>query len=255
MRRFEHEVQLTSCLTHPNTITIYDYGRTAENIFYYDMELLDGATLQKLVEVSDPQPAGRVVRVLSMACGALSEAHGAGLSHRDIKTPNIMLCSQGEELDVGKLLDFGLVKDTAMKGDVHLTQANTITGTPRYMAPESIRNADAADARSELYALGVVAYFLLAGTELFDGESVVEICSQHLHQVPAPLSTHGLEVPAALEELVMACLDKNPAKRPQSAVELSRRLADCSVDTWGAKEARIWWNKYEKRLSGLPEEG
>src|SRR3954447_9058721 len=143
--RFEREVQLTSRLTHPNTITIFDYGRTHDGVFYYAMELLDGATLQRIVELDGAQAPGRVVRILTMACGALAEAHAIGLIHRDIKPANIMLCMQGGERDVVKLLDFGLVKELAVdEGEAKLTGASTITGTPQYMAPESILTPESA---------------------------------------------------------------------------------------------------------------
>ena len=141
LRRFEREVQLTARLTHPNTITIFDYGRTHDGVFYYAMELLDGATLQRIVAVDGAQPAGRVVRILTMVCGALTEAHAIGLIHRDIKPANIMLCTQGGERDVVKLLDFGLVKEFEVDRDVELTGASALIGTPQYMAPESILDA------------------------------------------------------------------------------------------------------------------
>src|SRR5262249_1383349 len=155
--------QLTARLTHPNTITIFDYGRTDDGVFYYAMELLDGATLERVVEVAGPQAEGRVVRILTMACGALTEAHAVGLIHRDIKPASIMLCTQGGERDVGKLLAFGLVKGLAVDADASLSVAATLVGTPQYMAPESILTPGSVDARADLYALGAVAYFLLTG--------------------------------------------------------------------------------------------
>ncbi len=253
LRRFEREVQMTARLTHPNTITIFDYGRTEANVFYYAMELLEGATLQRIVEVGGPQSPARVVRILNMACAALREAHGIGLIHRDIKPANMMLCAQGGELDVLKLLDFGLVKDVSAERGVELTQGQAITGTPQYMAPESILNANAADARSDMYALGAVAYFLLVGTPVFDGKTVVEVCSQHLHEAPRPLSRHGVSVAAELEAAVMSCLVKDPAGRPQSAAELQQRLADCTVGSWTPTDAEQWWNEYGSRCRPRPE--
>jgi eukaryotic-like serine/threonine-protein kinase len=246
--RFEREVQLTARLTHPNTITIFDYGRTDDGVFYYAMELLDGANLQRIVDVTGPQPPARVVRILTSACSALMEAHGIGLIHRDIKPANIILCTQGGELDVVKLLDFGLVKELEVDEDVKLTGTSTLTGSPQYMAPEAIRAADTVDARTDIYALGAVAYFLLAGGELFDGKSIVEVCSQHLHQEPAPLSTRGVSVPADLEAIVLACLAKDPALRPQSAFELRRRLVACGVEGWDAEQARDWWERHRRTL-------
>ena len=250
LNRFEREVQLTARLTHPNTITIFDYGRTHDGIFYYAMELLDGANLQRIVAVSGPQAPGRVARILTMACGALSEAHGSGLIHRDIKPANIMLCTQGGERDVVKLLDFGLVKELAVEPDVKLTGVSTLIGTPQYLAPESILAPDSADVRSDIYALGAVAYFLLAGSEVFDGKSLLELCIQHVHKAPEPLVAHGVNVPVELEALVLACLEKEPERRPQSAAELRQRLAACAIDPWTDESARSWWLEHQPRLDG-----
>ena len=251
LRRFEREVQLTARLTHPNTITIFDYGRTHDGVFYYAMELLDGATLQRIVAVDGAQPAGRVVRILRMVCGALSEAHAIGLIHRDIKPANIMLCTQGGERDVVKLLDFGLVKEFEVGRDVTLTGASVIVGTPQYMAPESILAPGTVDARADIYAVGAVAYYLLAGVDVFDGKSIMEVCGQHLHQEPTPLSARGLAIPAELEAVVLACLNKDPNRRPQSALELRRRVEACQVAPWDDDKARAWWREYKPDLDGL----
>ncbi|HEY8945332.1 MAG TPA: serine/threonine-protein kinase, partial [Polyangiaceae bacterium] len=250
LQRFAREVQLTARLTHPNTITIFDYGRTDDGVFYYAMELLDGANLQRIVDSGGAQPPGRVVRILSMACGALTEAHTIGLIHRDIKPANIMLCTQGGERDVVKVLDFGLVKELEVDREVQLTAANSVTGTPRYMAPESILAPESVDARADIYALGAVAYFLLAGDDVFTGKSVVEVCSQHIHQKPEPFAARGVEVPADLEAIVFACLEKDPARRPQSAAELRRRLEGCVVERWDDESARSWWLEHRAALDG-----
>lgn len=245
LARFEREVQQTARLTHPNTITIFDYGRTHDGVFYYAMELLDGATLRRIVEIDGAQPPSRVVRIMSMLCGALDEAHGIGLIHRDIKPANIMLCTQGGERDVVKLLDFGLVKEFRLGGDVELTGDNTVMGTPQYMAPESIMNPDSADARSDIYALGAVAYYLLAGTDVFNGKSVVEVLSQHLSQKPEPLSARrGLSVPGKLEAVVMSCLDKDPNGRPQTAADLRRQIEACRIEPWDRAAALAWWGEH-----------
>jgi serine/threonine-protein kinase len=244
LTRFEREVQLTARLTHPNTITIFDYGRTHDGVFYYAMELLDGATLQRIVAVNGPQPAGRVVRIVSMVCGALAEAHAIGLIHRDIKPANIMLCTQGGESDVVKLLDFGLVKEFQVGRDLSLTGENVVLGTPQYMAPESILNRESVDARADIYALGAVAYFLLAGTDVFDGKSVVEICSQHLYQQPNSLRERGVAVSSELDAVVLACLEKDPNLRPQTAVELRQRIEACPVERWDRDAARAWWRLF-----------
>ena len=250
LARFEREVQLTARLTHPNTITIFDYGRTHDGVFYYAMELLDGATLQRIVAVDGAQPPGRVAQILSMVCGALTEAHGIGLIHRDIKPANIMLCTQGGERDVVKLLDFGLVKEFQVDRDVKLTGDSIVVGTPQYMAPESILDPDSVDARTDIYALGAVAYYLLAGADVFNGKSVVEVCSQHLHQTPEPLSARGLAVPADLEGVVLACLEKDPGRRPQTAAELRRRVEACQVDPWDRASALAWWSNYRPGTEG-----
>ncbi len=194
--------------------------------------------------VNGAQPPGRVVRILSMACGAIAEAHAIGLIHRDIKPANIMLCAQGGERDVVKLLDFGLVKERQVRGDVELTGGNVILGTPQYMAPESILHPDSVDARADIYALGAVAYFLLAGSVLFDGTSAVEVCSQHLHQQPTTFADKGVSVPGELEALVMSCLEKDPDLRPQTAIELRRRLEACAVEPWDRAMALAWWRTF-----------
>jgi serine/threonine-protein kinase len=246
IHRFEREVQLTARLTHPNTITIFDYGRTDDGVFYYAMELLDGATLARIVAVDGPQPPGRVVRVLGMLCGALHEAHGIGLIHRDIKPANIMLCTQGGEFDVVKLLDFGLVKEVQVDGDMTVTGVNTVVGTPKYMAPESILPPHVADARADIYAVGAVAYFLLAGGDVFSGQSILEICTQQLHKAPEPLAARGVSVPPELEAIVMSCLSKDPNGRPQSAAELRRRVDGCGIEPWDSDRAAGWWRAHTR---------
>ncbi|MBW2528780.1 MAG: serine/threonine protein kinase [Deltaproteobacteria bacterium] len=246
VERFAREVRLTSLLTHPNTVTIFDYGHTPSGVFYYAMELLDGASLETVVEVGGPMPVERVSHVLWQVLGALHEAHGVGLIHRDIKPANIMLCTSGAEHDVAKVLDFGLVKDVKQDEGVSLTAANVITGTPQYMAPEMITHPSNVDARADLYSLGAVAYFLLAGEHLFAGGTLVEVCSHHLHTEPPPPSKRrGSDVAADLEAWVLACLAKDPDERPQSAAEARERLAACTaVDRWSQADARDWWSEH-----------
>jgi hypothetical protein len=253
LRRFEREVQLTSRLSHPNTIAIYDYGRTPDGIFYYAMEYLDGLTLDVLVARDGAQPPGRVVHLLCQVSEALSEAHGIGLIHRDIKPANIMLCQRGGIPDVAKVLDFGLVKElTPEPGDPQLTAAASITGTPLYMAPEAITGAPL-DGRADLYALGAVGYFLLAARPPFMARTVVEICGQHLHATPAPPSHHlHRPVPARLEAAILRCLAKDPAARFQSAEVLLAELMACQAESpWPRDEARAWWS----RQRDLPANG
>jgi len=244
LQRFEREVRLTARLKHPNTVTVYDYGRTPDGILYYAMELLEGATLQQIVEATGPFPAERTVAVLLQAAGALTEAHELGLIHRDIKPANIMLCNQGGRVDVVKVLDFGLVKELE-GGNQELTQASAITGTPLYMSPEGLKDPASVDARSDLYALGAVAYFLLTGDHVFNGTSLIEVCGKHLHEVPPPPSMRsGRQLPEALDDLVLACLAKDPALRPQTTRELARRLAAIDRGEWSVDQAEAWWQEH-----------
>jgi serine/threonine-protein kinase len=250
--RFEREVQLTARLTHPNTVTVFDYGRTPEGVFYYAMELLEGASLEEIVSLDGAQPPARVVHVLEQVAGALSEAHGIGLIHRDIKPANIFLCEQGGEPDVPKVLDFGLVKEVRGAGDVGLTQADAITGTPLYMSPESIRDPSTMDGRSDLYALGAVGYFLLTGGHVFEAQTLVEVCGHHLHSAPVPPSQRpGLTVPPDLEAVLLDCLAKEPSRRPESAATLRQRLRSCQdFGGWSEGAAREWWTERSASLRG-----
>jgi eukaryotic-like serine/threonine-protein kinase len=246
LARFEREVQLTAQLTHPNTITVFDYGKTPDGVFYYAMELLDGADLQKIVDASGPMPPARVVHVLEQVADALAEAHAIGLIHRDIKPANIILCARGTMRDVAKVVDFGLVKSTksdAGAADLAVSAANTVLGTPLYMAPESIRSPDEVDARADLYALGAVGYFLLTGTPVFTGTSLVAILGDHLHAKPAPPSTRsGAKIDEDLEALLLACLAKSPGDRPASAVVLRDGLRACAAaGKWTEADAEAAW--------------
>ena len=246
--RFEREVQLTSQLNHPNTIAIFDYGRTPEGIFYYAMEFLDGVTLEDLVERHGAQPEGRVIHILQQICGSLCEAHGIGLIHRDIKPANIILNRRGGLFDFVKLLDFGLVKAIDAKRQATLTAADAMTGTPMYMSPEAIENTELVDARSDLYAVGGLAYFLLTGNTVFEATSVVEICRQQVQEEPrAPSDRLGREVDLDLEAIILKCLAKSPQDRPQSAEELSETLSQCeSSGSWTQRNAADWWERTDR---------
>jgi serine/threonine-protein kinase len=243
LARFEREVQLTAQLTHPNTITVFDYGKTPDGVFYYAMELLDGADLQKIVTTSGPMPVARVVHVLGQVADALAEAHAIGLIHRDIKPANIILCSRGTMRDVAKVVDFGLVKSTKKDADVAVSAANTVLGTPLYMAPESIRSPEDVDARTDVYALGAVGYFLLTATPVFTGTSLVAILGDHLHAKPIPPSTRsGKAIDPDLEELLLSCLAKSPDDRPATALVLRDRLRGCAAaGTWTEADAIAAW--------------
>jgi serine/threonine-protein kinase len=246
LERFEREVQLTSQLTHPNTIAIYDYGRTSGGVLYYVMEYVDGVSLDRLVESYGPVSPERTVAILRQICGSLAEAHGVGLVHRDIKPANLMVCIRGGMVDFVKVLDFGLVKQLDEEAS-SLSRPEWVVGTPLYMAPETISEAGRTDARSDLYALGAVGYFLLTGGPVFSGKTMVEVCSHHLRSAPAPPSRRmkgGLS--PELERLVLSCLEKNPAGRPPSARDLLAALdALDDVEEWTQDAARAWWEQHE----------
>lgn len=248
LRRFEREVQLTALLTHPNTVAIYDYGRTPDGVFYYAMEYLDGVDLDHLVREEGPQSPGRVVHVMRQACGALAEAHSSGLIHRDVKPANIVLCQRGGVPDVVKVVDFGLVKEL-QAAHPGATSDQVIAGTPLYLAPEAITSPACVDARSDLYSLGAVGYFLLAGVHVFEGDNAVEICGHHLHSMPVPPSKHlGRPVPADLETLILSCLAKDPAHRPATARALDAALATCTgIEPWTEAQARACWQERAAR--------
>jgi eukaryotic-like serine/threonine-protein kinase len=244
LKRFEREVQLTASLTHPNTVAVYDYGHTPDGIFYYAMEYLEGVNLDQLVRQDGPQPPGRVIHVLQQVAGALAEAHGVGLIHRDVKPANVILCQRGGMPDVAKIFDFGLVRE--MNREAEITSDERVTGTPLFLSPEALTDPSSIDARADLYAVGAVAYYLLAGQHVFSGRTLVEVLSHHLHSQPVPPSTRlGRDLPADLESVVLSCLAKDPAARPQSAHELAARLAACScAGSWTTEQARAWWDRH-----------
>ena len=250
LHRFEREVQMTAQLTHPNTVAIYDYGHTPDGSFYYAMEFLDGVDLEKLVSVDGPQDSARVVYILAQVCGALSEAHEAKMVHRDIKPANIILCQRGGRYDVAKVVDFGLVKTSNVyPEDPALTHINTLTGTPLYLAPESITTPTQVDGRSDIYALAATGYFLLTGCPVFDGDTVVEVCGHHLHTIPQrPSQRVQSEIPAQLEDILLSCLAKDPKDRPQTAEQLQGQLEQCEEGkTWSQQQAKDWWLTYRDK--------
>ncbi len=250
LNRFEREVQFTSQLSHPNTVAIYDYGRTPDGMFYYAMEYLDGINLSRLVAKDGPQPEARVIHLLMQACGSLAEAHSVGLVHRDIKPSNLMLCERGGLQDVVKVLDFGLVRQIDHPDEKSLADATgSLTGTPLYLSPEAIREPREVDAQSDLYQLGAVAYFLLTGGHVFSGNSPVEVLSHHLHSAPEPPSARlGRVVPADLEDLILSCLEKGKSRRPAGAAALREALARCQdAGKWSQEDARAWWEEWTQR--------
>ncbi|MGB5810709.1 MAG: serine/threonine-protein kinase [Polyangiales bacterium] len=242
IERFRREVQMTAKLRHPNTVTIYDYGRTEEGTFYYAMELLDGLTLTEIVEAEGPLPQPRVIHIMRQSAMALHEAHVLGLVHRDVKPSNIMMTRQGGVEDVTKVLDFGLVKNVDFDDDTTKTWSETIIGTPMFMSPEQILDPPSIDARSDLYALGAVGYYLLTGRFVFEGNNPIEICAQHMSAAPEPLSEvcgHGID--PDLERLIMQCLKKKRDDRPPSGAAVSEALGALSVERWAQEQAAVWW--------------
>lgn len=252
--RFEREVQATAQLTHPNTIAIYDYGHTDEGVFYYAMEYLEGLTLHELVRSYGTVGQARAVHILKQVLGSLNEAHSAGLVHRDIKPANIMVSLRGGVPDTVKVLDFGLVKDVSGGStEAALTASNSVTGTPQYMSPESIMDASEVDQRSDLYAVGAVAYFLLTARELFDGPSIMVILTKHLTDPPPRPSDHNVVIDPQLEALILRCLEKLPSLRPASAHDMLIELEALSEKPglrWSSEEALVWWrNRPELQAS------
>ncbi|MCG3134326.1 MAG: Serine/threonine-protein kinase PknD [Planctomycetes bacterium] len=248
--RFEREVQQTSRLTHPNTVQIYDFGRTPGGTFYYAMEYLVGVTLDRFVRDHGPLEEGRVIYILLQACASLHEAHELGLVHRDIKPDNIALCRAGGAFDVAKVLDFGLVVDRASGDATKLSQTGAMLGTPMYMPPEAFVRPDSVDARSDLYSLGAVAYFLLTGHPPFEAKTVMELFHAHTKEKPVPPSERtDRPIHPDIDAAVMACLEKDPERRPKSANALARELEWCqAADDWNRDKARYWWQENEAAL-------
>jgi serine/threonine-protein kinase len=241
--RFRREAEAAANLRSPHTVELYDFGVTDDQALYFVMELLEGMDLESLVRRHGPVPAGRVVHILRQVCASLDEAHVRGLVHRDVKPANIHVGRLGLVYDFVKVLDFGLVKPIADGGLEHslATQGGLVIGTPGYMAPEIALSAKV-DGRADLYSLGCVAYYLLTGQQVFDGDRAMQVFAQHLQATPTPPSQRvPFAVPPDLEQLVMACLAKKPEDRPPSAAELERRLALADVEGWTDTQAREWW--------------
>jgi eukaryotic-like serine/threonine-protein kinase len=242
LARFEREVQLTSQLSHPNTIAIYDYGRTPDGTFYYAMEYLPGLPLDQVIQGDGAQAEPRVVHLLKQMCASLAEAHRIGLVHRDVKPANVMLCERGGTYDVVKVLDFGLVKELHAEDEAGVTAVGHFVGTPLYMAPESVLSANVTP-RSDVYAVGAVAYALLTGRSVFAGNSGAEIVGHHIHTRPVPPSERlGREVSPMLERLVLECLAKKPQDRPADAGAVLQQLEEGWTGArWTQRDARLWW--------------
>ena len=238
--RFEKEVMLSSKLTHPNTIGIFDYGTTSKGQFYYAMELLDGLDIANLIKIIGPISPERTIYFLRQACASLNEAHQKQLIHRDIKPQNIMVCYRGAEYDVIKVLDFGLVKEISAEA----TQTMTISGSPIFMSPESIVNPSKVTELTDIYSFGVTAFYMLTGKYPFKSpEGSANALFQHISQKPLkPSEVVKFKIPEDLENLIMQCLEKEPENRPQSMNEISERLLNCQdALKWNKHKAEEWW--------------
>jgi eukaryotic-like serine/threonine-protein kinase len=254
LSRFEREVQATARLSHPNTVEIYDYGRTEEGTFYYVMEYLPGLSLDELVKRHGPMPPGRVIYLLRQVCGALAEAHAAGLIHRDVKPANIFVCFRGDRYDVVKLLDFGLVKapehEASPLNGTELNNQGMVRGTPLYMAPEQITGTRELDYRCDLYALGAVAYMTLTGRPPFTGSDSSLVLTAQVRDPVAPPRLARPDIPEDLEAVVLRCLAKAPEDRFADAENLADALARCaSAPEWNAAKAALWWREFEPAVT------
>jgi serine/threonine protein kinase len=252
-RRFEREAQATASLSSPHSIRLFDFGITEDGNFYYAMELLTGRNLETIVREFGPLPASRVIYLLRQVCHSLAEAHARGLVHRDIKPANIYVCRMALDYDFVKVLDFGLVKlRPGDPMDTLVTSSHVTTGTPAYMAPESVLGQGNVDRRADIYSLGCVAYYLLTGQLVFPSATPMQSVVDHVHTRPvAPSERTELPISAALDALVLACLEKSPAARPPNVEELLQRLDSCDASGgWTGAMAQRWWKTHLPELSG-----
>jgi serine/threonine-protein kinase len=244
LARFEREAQVTAAMSSPHTVQLYDFGIEQRGAFYYVMELLNGLDLDALVTRFGALPPARAVHLLRQACDSLGEAHEHGLIHRDVKPANIYVCRYGRRVDFVKVLDFGLVKSRHQgdEADPALTAEQTVGGTPAFIAPEQVTGNDV-DGRADIYSLGCVAYWMITGTFVFKMRSAFETMMMHVRDTPeAPTARTEQPVPAGLERVVLSCLEKEPARRPQTVDELADLLSGLALDdTWTEERAREWW--------------
>lgn len=253
LERFRREAMVTSSLTSPHTVDLFDFGLEGSTL-YLAMELLDGMSLRDLVETYGPLEEARVVYLLRQACHSLIEAHEGGIVHRDLKPENILITRAGRDHDFVKVIDFGLVKQLAkgaargtLSGDEQapgreLTSINVRVGTPGYMSPEQI-GGDGIDQRADIYALACVAYFALTGQPVFEGTEDSQLMFAHVAvDAERPSVRLGRPVHPDFEAVLMRCLAKNPLSRPHTMEALDNALADLSFDPpWTPEKARRWW--------------
>lgn len=246
LRRFEREAQATAMLSSAHTIEVYDFGIADDGSFYYVMELLEGMDLETLAAREGTLPPERVCFLVEQMLHSLRDAHEAGVVHRDIKPANVFVCRRGVEHDFVKVLDFGLVKRVdAPEDEEQLTGQGNLAGTPAYMAPEAAQGREV-DHRADLYAVGCVAYRLLAGRDVFVRENVMQLIYAHLAETPEPLSSVAVEVPDELAAIVTRCLAKNPEERWASADALLAALRETGLSArWTPERSRTWWDRNE----------
>jgi serine/threonine-protein kinase len=245
--RFNAEIAAICSLRHPNIVRILDHGKSKEGIPYYAMELLEGMDLETMVNRVGPLGPARVISILRQVCAALSVAHARELVHRDIKPANIFVANTKSMVDGIKLLDFGLVESSRCDGQSPaMSCEGEFVGSPLYAPPESTRESGPADPRSDLYSLGATAYYLLTGRPVFTGDNPLRVIFAHAMALPTPPSELGIEIPHALEAILMKSLQKRPEDRFQSAQELSDALASVEIEAWTRSDARAWWNKHQE---------
>ncbi|MGE0712961.1 MAG: serine/threonine-protein kinase [Planctomycetota bacterium] len=250
--RFEREATTTASLRSPHTIDLYDFGHTEDGSFYYVMELIEGLDLDELVREHGPLPPARAVHLLAQVCASLAEAHARGIVHRDLKPANVMLCWMGLQADFVKVLDFGLVRAATGDGDVRLTGEDAIVGTPAYMSPEQAQGREV-DARSDVYSLGCLGYWLLTGRLVFEQDKALPMILDHMNRQPErPSARLGRALPPALEGLILECLAKDPAGRPASALALRARLLALDLggeEAWSDALAAAWWEEHHPQVA------
>jgi len=256
VRRFTREAEAAANLRSPHTVEVYDFGVTEDQTLYFVMEMLEGMDLETLIRQNGPLPAARVIYLMRQVCESLGEAHAKGLVHRDIKPANINVGQVGLEYDFVKVLDFGLVKEVKRPSatDTRLTVEGMTVGTPTYMAPELALD-EAFDGRADLYALGCVMYFLLTGQVVFESDNVMRLMVRHIEEKPVPPSRRtDRHIPPSLDDIVLACLAKDPAARPPSAAAVSNALvaAEADVEPWTQEQAAAWWQG-RTRSKTLPD--
>jgi serine/threonine-protein kinase len=244
-KRFEREAQATAALHSPHTVELWDYGVTQDGTLYYVMELLDGLDLDSFVNRFGPVPWDRAIYLLRQVCHSLHEAHECGLIHRDIKPANVFICRNGFDYDFVKVLDFGLVRrdGKTLEDETRLTSDGFVGGTPAFLPPEMALGKGEIDGRTDIYAVGCLSYWLVAGALVFEGSTPMELAMKHVHEAPVPPSKKTeMDIPEQLEQTILKCLEKDPAKRPQSASELDQLLEESvNNSSWGQAAAAKWW--------------